>query len=107
MWQIATYWHSTFQGEATSRPRPKDALKGVSVPRYVRDSRPRESVGNAAPESGANIIMGFLLWIIAVILVVAGIVTLIGGSILWGIVLIVVGLAVGPGGWSIFNRSRA
>jgi len=52
--------------------------------------------------------MAFLLWIAAVILVIAGIVTLIGGSILWGIVLIVVGLAVGPGGWSIFNRgSRA
>ena len=51
--------------------------------------------------------MGFLLWIIAVILVVAGIVSLIRGSILWGIVLIVDGLAVGPGGWSIFNRSRA
>jgi hypothetical protein len=52
--------------------------------------------------------MGFLLWIIAVILVIAGIVTLIKGSIILGIVLIVVGLAVGPGGWSIFNRgSRA
>ena len=52
--------------------------------------------------------MAFLLWIAAVILVIAGIVTLIGGSVLWGIVLIVVGLAVGPGGWSIFNRgSRA
>jgi hypothetical protein len=52
--------------------------------------------------------MGFLLWIIAVILVIAGIVTLIKGSIILGIVLIVVGLAVGPGGWSVFNRgSRA
>lgn len=52
--------------------------------------------------------MGFLLWIAAVILVVAGIITLISGSLLWGIVLIVVGLAVGPGGWSIFNSgSRA
>jgi hypothetical protein len=52
--------------------------------------------------------MGFLLWIIAVILVIAGIVTLIKGSIILGIILIVVGLAVGPGGWSIFNRgSRA
>jgi hypothetical protein len=48
--------------------------------------------------------MGFLLWIIAVILVIAGIVTLIKGSIILGIVLIVIGLAVGPGGWSVFNR---
>ncbi len=51
--------------------------------------------------------MGLLLWIAAVILVIAGIVTLISGSVIWGIVLIVVGLAVGPGGWSIFNRSSS
>ena len=47
--------------------------------------------------------MGFLLWIIAVALVIFGIITLINGSVLLGIVLIIVGLAVGPGGWSIFN----
>jgi hypothetical protein len=48
--------------------------------------------------------MGFLLWIIAVILVIAGIVTLFKGGIILGIVLIIIGLAVGPGGWSIFSR---
>lgn len=48
--------------------------------------------------------MGFLLWILAVILVIAGIVTLLKGSIIFGIVLIVVGLAVGPGGWSVIKR---
>lgn len=48
--------------------------------------------------------MAFLLWILAVILVVAGIVSLVRGSILWGVVLIIVGLAVGPGGYSIFSR---
>lgn len=47
--------------------------------------------------------MAFLLWILAVILVVAGIVGLVRGQILWGIVLIVVGLLVGPGGVSIFT----
>ena len=51
--------------------------------------------------------MTFLLWLAAVILVVAGIITLISGSIIWGIVLIVVGLAVGPGGWSIFKGRGA
>ncbi|WP_167736421.1 MULTISPECIES: GPGG-motif small membrane protein [Nocardioides] len=53
--------------------------------------------------------MGFLLWILAVILVVFGVVQLIQGQILLGVVCIVVGLAVGPGGWSIFNsrKSRA
>jgi hypothetical protein len=47
--------------------------------------------------------MDTLLWILAVILVIAGIFTLIRGQILWGIVLIVVGLLVGPGGVSIFT----
>jgi hypothetical protein len=43
-----------------------------------------------------------LLWILAVILVIAGIVTLIRGGVLAGFVLIIVGLLVGPGGVSIF-----
>jgi hypothetical protein len=48
--------------------------------------------------------MLFLLWIIAVILVIAGIVQLVKGQMLMGIVLIIVGLLVGPGGVSIFNK---
>lgn len=52
---------------------------------------------------GKEELMGTLLWIAAVVLVIAGIVTLIQGSILLGIVLIVVGLLVGPGGVSLFN----
>lgn len=47
--------------------------------------------------------MTFLLWILAVILVVSGIVSLFRRKLLWGIVLIVVGLLVGPGGVSIFT----
>ena len=44
-----------------------------------------------------------LFWILAVVLVIVGIVTLLQGSLLLGIVLIVVGLLVGPGGVSITN----
>ncbi|CNG59735.1 GPGG-motif small membrane protein [Actinomadura sp. NPDC048955] len=45
-----------------------------------------------------------ILWLIAVILVIAGIyVILARRDLLWGIVLIVVGLLVGPGGVSIFT----
>jgi hypothetical protein len=44
-----------------------------------------------------------LLWIIAAVLVIAGVLGLIRGQILWGIVLIVLGLLVGPGGVSIFG----
>ena len=47
--------------------------------------------------------MEFLLWIIAVVLVVAGIVALFRRQMLWGIVLIIVGLLVGPGGVSVFT----
>ena len=46
----------------------------------------------------------FILWLIAVVLVIAGIVTIVRGGLLLGIVLIVVGLLVGPGGVSIFSR---
>ena len=46
--------------------------------------------------------MAFILWLIAVILF-AGIVQIVRGALLFGIVLIVVGLLVGPGGVSIFT----
>jgi hypothetical protein len=44
-----------------------------------------------------------LLWILAVVLVVAGIVTAVRGQVLLGIVLVAVGLLVGPGGVSVFT----
>jgi hypothetical protein len=47
--------------------------------------------------------MTFILWLIAVVLVVAGIVSLVRGQMLWGAVLIIVGLLVGPGGVSVFS----
>jgi len=46
--------------------------------------------------------MELILWILAVVLVISGIVVLLRGEVLWGIVLIVVGLLVGPGGVSLF-----
>lgn len=47
--------------------------------------------------------MATILWLIAVVLVIAGIVQIVRGGVIPGIVLIVVGLLVGPGGVSIFN----
>ena len=44
-----------------------------------------------------------MLWLLAVILVIAGIVSLIRGAILVGVLLIVVGPLVGPGGVSVFT----
>ena len=45
--------------------------------------------------------MATILWILAVILVIVGIAAIFRGQVLWGIVLIVVGLIVGPGGVSV------
>jgi hypothetical protein len=44
-----------------------------------------------------------LLWILAAILVISGIVSLVRGQVLWGVVLVIVGLLVGPGGVSVFG----
>jgi TM2 domain-containing membrane protein YozV len=44
-----------------------------------------------------------ILWIIAAVLVIAGIVAIIRAQVLWGIALIVLGLLVGPGGVSLFD----
>lgn len=45
-----------------------------------------------------------ILWVLAVILVVVGIVQLLQGQIIFGIVLIALGCLVGPGGYSILGR---
>ncbi|GAA0929967.1 GPGG-motif small membrane protein [Nonomuraea longicatena] len=48
--------------------------------------------------------MATLLWILAVVLVVSGVYTILARrQLLWGAVLIVVGLLVGPGGVSVFH----
>jgi hypothetical protein len=43
------------------------------------------------------------LWIVAAILVIAGIIVIIRGAVLGGIALIIIGCLVGPGGYSIFK----
>ena len=47
--------------------------------------------------------MSTILFIIAAVLVIAGIVSLVRRQMLMGIVLIVLGLLVGPGGVSMFG----
>jgi hypothetical protein len=47
--------------------------------------------------------MDLLLFIIAAVLVIAGVFALLRRQLLWGIVLIIVGLLIGPGGVSIFH----
>jgi hypothetical protein len=59
-----------------------------------------EALGLLAAKSGN---FDTILWIIAVVLVIAGIVALLRRAVLWGIVLIIAGFLVGPGGVSIFK----
>ena len=44
-----------------------------------------------------------ILWIIAAVLVIAGIFAIIRSQVMWGIVLIILGLLVGPGGVSLLD----
>jgi hypothetical protein len=55
---------------------------------------PLAKLGGGAATSG---------WIVAAVLVIWGIVTILRGGVLAGILLIVVGLIIGPGGYSIFK----
>jgi hypothetical protein len=59
-----------------------------------------ESLGMLAAKGGN---LATILWIVAVVCVIAGIVALFRGAIVGGVVLIVIGLLVGPGGVSIFK----
>lgn len=47
--------------------------------------------------------MTLILFLIAAVLVILGIVRIVRGEVLLGIVLIIVGCLVGPGGYSIFG----
>jgi hypothetical protein len=89
-------------------PKPIASPEVVTA-RHARGRRLPESVaweqarpvGHTSPSSkGPHM---FLLWILAVILVIAGIVTALRGAVLYGIALIILGLLVGPGGVSVFN----
>ncbi len=52
--------------------------------------------------AGCSGFLSLILWIVAVALVIWGIVTAVRGAILMGIVLVIAGLLVGPGGVSLF-----
>lgn len=51
--------------------------------------------------------MGLVLWLIAVIIAVVGVVQLFQGQVILGIVLLVVAAGVGPGGWSFFKTRES
>jgi hypothetical protein len=68
---------------------------------------PRGSQGRSDPIQSRSSRVGglasFILWLIAVNVVIVGFVQILQGVIILGIVLIVLGFLVGPGGYSIFS----
>ena len=74
----------------------------VSPPSVAR-VKGRVAAVSRYPIERSTTVFALILWIIAVILVISGIVQLFRGEAILGIVLIVVGLLVGPGGVSIFT----
>ncbi len=47
------------------------------------------------------------MWVVSVILVVAGIVQVFQGQILFGVFLLILGFGIGPGGFSFFKKSKS
>jgi hypothetical protein len=74
------------------------AIVGMSV----SSDTGREDVEAVLAAKACGSGVSTILWIIAAVLVIAGIVTLVRGGVLAGVVLIIVGLLIGPGGVSIF-----
>lgn len=72
-------------------PEPTGSGRGDA-----RRGRVRRRAGGYATDMNAT-----LLWIIAAILVIAGIVQIVQGQLLFGGLLIAGGFLVGPGGYSI------
>jgi hypothetical protein len=64
------------------------------------DGLARALAGNIAARKEA---LMFLLWILAVLIGIWGLVTLFRGQVLAGIALIIVAFLVGPGGVSVFT----
>jgi hypothetical protein len=75
-------------------------IKGAGIGRFANEGRKSVDFFMAARTCGGGV--ATILWIIAAVLVIVGILTLIRGGVLAGIGLIVVGLLIGPGGVSIF-----
>lgn len=64
-------------------------LNGLSLPKWATRFN-RKITGQPTG-------MGILLLILGIVLIVAGVLGLLRGQLLWGIVLLVVGIAVAPG----------
>jgi hypothetical protein len=76
-------------------------LAGLFASVYA--ARAEGTPSSARTRGGMEELMTFILWLIAVIFVVLGIAAVARRQVVWGLVLIIVGLLIGPGGVSIFT----
>jgi len=81
------------------------AFPGTSTPRHLAGID--ASFGAGPFHERTDSMNSTVLFVIAAILVIVGVVMLFGGSILLGVVLILAGLLVGPGGYSLFRSRHA
>jgi hypothetical protein len=81
-------------------PAGRSSFRAICSLEFVGRSSRADASGQFEPKRNGGC-KNFILWLIAVILVVLGIGALLRRQIIWGVVLIVVGLLVGPGGVSI------
>jgi hypothetical protein len=94
--RLRTGWEQTYPRTESDRGLGRTRL---SFPRK-RGGAMFEALGLLAAKNGN---VHTILWVIAVVLVVAGIIAILRRSIIFGIVLIIAGFLVGPGGVSIFK----
>ena len=89
------------RSQCVTRGHPSRALATEPGRRARSPTRP---VAVATVRGGGVTIAPNVLWIIAVIVAIIGIIVLVGKCIIWGIVLLVIVAAlIGPGGYSIFR----
>ena len=69
----------------------------------VRERSEMQTITTLALIAAGNKDTHTILWVIAAVLVIAGIVSIFRGGVLWGVLLIIAGLLVGPGGVSVFS----
>lgn len=78
------------------QPYPYEARPGSDAPQ----------TSTAGPNREDEAMSRNALWWIAAALIVVGIIVMITSSVVLGIILIILGLGVGPGGWTFLKNRR-
>jgi len=97
---VPMYWLTRDVALWASLPKPDAWAAGATIGPVLAGARV------AYPFVTPLGLVGLPFWIIAVVLVIAGIIALTRKQMLQGVALIVVGLLIGPGGVSVFSRRR-